>query len=637
MRHWLLRRPPHYTDIHPNAANTPWDYDKVFVDVRLKPGDLVYLTAAADELYGWGHVIKREPYRDQEMQSRVYRVTVTRPVVQQNLVTAAEIKQLEHMRELFTDSNRNLVPLKAVHVNSFNAMLRSTGTPAPADLDSDEPEAERAAKQNFPRIAISPEVAIWLKEAYTRLRNGKQINPTEMLVELWSNLPEDFDYSRIDSRLMRFGVDLTLLGVLHVDAATDLVEKTDQVIRFTRELIRKQPGIGAITSEQVSEELTIPEEDVALIFGLISHLGDFWNGGAGHGSRPGYYSVTIRDEKVKREYLRYRSIDELLEKLAGNGSKPNRVSRSIEASTADNDRQVDVCLSFAGEDRQYVERVAEELRTLSVKVFYDRYEQASLWGKDLYQHLDEMYRKRATFCVIFISRAYSEKLWTKHELRSAQARALAENREYILPVRLDDTELPGVLPTIGYIHDKSPKELAALIIQKLQQAEDRSSVSSARFDIVDSTKRIMLRDGSAASMEQRTAFVGVWSSLIALAEAGRKLWEEVTGEGLAVFADRLREAQQKIATQAIFFSESDYEALEEMMQAADFYLNGKTRLSDIYNGRVETQALNLTVPMERDTFMDQEVRAQIRQNRRWLTRYQNLLRNIRDSLHEQIV
>jgi hypothetical protein len=26
-----------------------------------------------------------------------------------------------------------------------------------------------------------------------------------------------------------------------------------------------------------------------------------------------------------------------------------------------------------------------------------------------------------------------------------------ENREYILPVRLDDTEIPGLTPTIGYL------------------------------------------------------------------------------------------------------------------------------------------------------------------------------------------
>ena len=129
----------------------------------------------------------------------------------------------------------------------------------------------------------------------------------------------------------------------------------------------------------------------------------------------------------------------------------------------------DVCLSFAGEDREYVERVAQELVAKNIRVFYDRYEEAELWGKDLYQHLDEIYRTRATFCVIFISAAYAKKLWTKHELRSAQSRALSENSEYVLPVRFDDTAIPAMLPTRSYIDAnlKTPTQLAELLTAKL--------------------------------------------------------------------------------------------------------------------------------------------------------------------------
>lgn len=128
----------------------------------------------------------------------------------------------------------------------------------------------------------------------------------------------------------------------------------------------------------------------------------------------------------------------------------------------------DVCLSFAGEDREYVEGVAAELKRLNVKVFYDRYEEAWLWGKDLYQHLDDIYRNKARFCLIFVSAAYAKKLWTKRELASAQARALREN-EYVLPVRLDDTEVPGLTPTVAYINgrERSPEQLAALVGMKL--------------------------------------------------------------------------------------------------------------------------------------------------------------------------
>jgi TolB-like protein len=366
------------------------------------------------------------------------------------------------------DSDRNLIPLQAVHVNAFNALLRSKAAPAPADLDSDEPETERVAKEDFPRIPLTPDATIWLESVYARLRQGKQIKPTELLVELWSRLWEDFDYNKIDRRLIQHGVDLTLLGILHIDPATDLVEKTDHVIRCIRELITKQPGVETVTSEQISEDLAIPEDDVAMIFGLMRHLGDFWDGANGYGQKPGYYSVTIRDEKVKREYLKYKDIDELLKKLATSKNENDLEATTTLRESPDNNH-LDVCLSFAGEDRPYVERVAAALRTAEVSFFYDSYEQVSLWGKDLYQHLDDVYRNRATYCVVFISRAYSEKLWTKHELKSAQARAFEANREYILPVRLDDTALPGILPTMGYVSNKSPEELAELIIEKLGQ------------------------------------------------------------------------------------------------------------------------------------------------------------------------
>lgn len=130
--------------------------------------------------------------------------------------------------------------------------------------------------------------------------------------------------------------------------------------------------------------------------------------------------------------------------------------------------EYDVCLSFAGEERPYAERVADALRKGSVTVFYDAYEEVNLWGKDLYQHLSAVYQN-AKYCVVFLSEAYARKLWTRHELRAAQARAFEESREYILPARFDDTEIPGILSTVMYVdlRQKSPEQLASMVIAKL--------------------------------------------------------------------------------------------------------------------------------------------------------------------------
>ncbi len=129
----------------------------------------------------------------------------------------------------------------------------------------------------------------------------------------------------------------------------------------------------------------------------------------------------------------------------------------------------DVALSFAGEDRDYVEMVAEQLRARGVSVFYDRYEQADLWGKDLYVHLTELYRNKARYTLMFISKQYKDKVWTNHERRAAQSRALEESSEYILPARFDDTEIPGILPTTGFIdlRTHSPVQVALLLCEKL--------------------------------------------------------------------------------------------------------------------------------------------------------------------------
>lgn len=145
----------------------------------------------------------------------------------------------------------------------------------------------------------------------------------------------------------------------------------------------------------------------------------------------------------------------------------------------------DVALSFAGEDRSYVEKVAEILKSYDIPIFYDAYESTTLWGKDLYLHLDEVYRVRSRFCVMFLSENYAKKLWTNHEMKSAQARAFEERgNEYLLPVKIDDTEIPGIRSTIAYLDARviSPSELANTVAEKLGHNSDFNKLISILND-----------------------------------------------------------------------------------------------------------------------------------------------------------
>jgi predicted MPP superfamily phosphohydrolase len=129
----------------------------------------------------------------------------------------------------------------------------------------------------------------------------------------------------------------------------------------------------------------------------------------------------------------------------------------------------DVSLSFAGEDRPYVELVAGHLKTRGIRVFYDAFEDVELWGKDLTERLAQIYESESELVVIFISDAYKQKAWTTHEKRHALSAALRSRREYILPVRFDDTKLDGLSTSVSYIDArKTPASvLAERLIKKL--------------------------------------------------------------------------------------------------------------------------------------------------------------------------
>jgi hypothetical protein len=133
-------------------------------------------------------------------------------------------------------------------------------------------------------------------------------------------------------------------------------------------------------------------------------------------------------------------------------------------------KSYDVALSFAGEDRSKARALASVLTTKGISVFYDDFEKSRLWGEDLYSYLSDLYRFRATYCVMFLSRHYADKMWTNHERKAAQERAFQDNRTYILPIRIDDTEIPGILSTVGYLRwdDEDAAAIAGMIAAKLR-------------------------------------------------------------------------------------------------------------------------------------------------------------------------
>lgn len=134
------------------------------------------------------------------------------------------------------------------------------------------------------------------------------------------------------------------------------------------------------------------------------------------------------------------------------------------------DWSYDVAFSFAGKDRELVEELASVLKKRNVKIFYDEFEKSQLWGEDLYSYLDELYRFRSKFCVVFISKYYANTIWNDTIRKDYERRAFLDNQTSILPIRLDDTEIPGISSSTVYIRwqDDEVDNIADMIVQKVQ-------------------------------------------------------------------------------------------------------------------------------------------------------------------------
>jgi response regulator RpfG family c-di-GMP phosphodiesterase len=134
------------------------------------------------------------------------------------------------------------------------------------------------------------------------------------------------------------------------------------------------------------------------------------------------------------------------------------------------DFDYDVALSYAREDREYVDKLANCLKEKNIRVFYDLFEQANLLGKDLAIYLYEVYMNKSRYFIPFISKAYRDKKYPIHEMKAALERALNEKGgEYIIPIRIDDTLIPGLSNTIGHISiEEGISNICSLIATKLK-------------------------------------------------------------------------------------------------------------------------------------------------------------------------
>jgi TIR domain/NACHT domain len=143
-----------------------------------------------------------------------------------------------------------------------------------------------------------------------------------------------------------------------------------------------------------------------------------------------------------------------------------------------------VALSFAGEQRPFVNRIAAILAAAlgQDQVFYDRFHEAELARPNLDLYLQSVYSEQSKLVVVFLGIDYEHKEWPGLEWRSVRDLVKRRSASQVMLVRLDDAPISGILGIDGFIEaqGRSPQQIADLILRRLS-----GSIRTLQDKIVD--------------------------------------------------------------------------------------------------------------------------------------------------------
>jgi hypothetical protein len=135
-----------------------------------------------------------------------------------------------------------------------------------------------------------------------------------------------------------------------------------------------------------------------------------------------------------------------------------------------------VAFSFAGEQRDLVRSIAEELeRQLGATgVFLDEWFEHYLAGDNADLKLQKIYGEQCDLVVVCVSERYGGKPWTLAEHAAVRARQMKCTNEKeklgVLPIRVGDGDVEGILfnTIVPDVRGRTTRQAAELIIERLR-------------------------------------------------------------------------------------------------------------------------------------------------------------------------
>jgi tetratricopeptide (TPR) repeat protein len=145
------------------------------------------------------------------------------------------------------------------------------------------------------------------------------------------------------------------------------------------------------------------------------------------------------------------------------------------------EKRFEVALSFPGEHRDFVQQIANHLagKVGRGRVLYDKFYEAEFARPNLDTHLQRLYHDESELIAVFLCADYERKEWCGLEWRAIRDLIKKRQASSVMPLRFDDTEIPGLFSIDGYVSigNREPREVADLIVQRMQL--DSQSSNSA--------------------------------------------------------------------------------------------------------------------------------------------------------------
>jgi len=140
-------------------------------------------------------------------------------------------------------------------------------------------------------------------------------------------------------------------------------------------------------------------------------------------------------------------------------------------------RRFAIALSFPGERREYVERVANALLPAfggeqgKAQIFYDAWHEGLIIGYTSNRKLQNIYATESDLIVPFFCQDYLNKQWCGVELRAIEQLLFDREFDRVLPFRFDHVEIPGSFRTdiFPIVSDRPAEDVARLIVDRYRE------------------------------------------------------------------------------------------------------------------------------------------------------------------------